>query len=63
MKTLERMKVNGISTTHVAKLFKINRSRLHQTLTGEMHTYDKHMTAINQYIDSVEEINNKFRRL
>ena len=63
MTTLERMKVNGISTTYLAKLFKIDRSKLHHTLTGELHTYDKHMTAICQYIDSVEEINNKFRRL
>jgi hypothetical protein len=63
MTVLERMKVNGISTTYLAKLFNLNRSKLHLSLIGEVHTYDKHMTAIIKYIESVEEVNNKFRRL
>lgn len=63
MKTLDRMKLNGISETFVSKLFKINRTALHLTLTGERKTHEGSLTAINQYIDSVEEINNKFRRL
>lgn len=63
MTTLERMKVNGISTAFLSRLFNVNRSKLHQTLTGELKTYTEHLTAIEMYIDSVEEINNKFRRL
>lgn len=63
MTTMERMKVNGISVTYLAKLFKLDRAKLHHTLNGEVNNYDKYMTAICQYIDNVEEINNKFRRL
>lgn len=63
MTTLERMKLNGISTTYLARLFGLNRTIMHQTLIGEWKTYTEHLTAIEMYIDSVEEINNKFRRL